>query len=247
MTTDEFGEWIDHFGACFPEVREWLAKAGEATVAAWQRVIEPLALIDAKAAIDVLIDGKESIPKAYERSEWPATIKRIASRLFLQRNPAPERTNLPITGPRHSMVEMLACIRECAKQGMDAEAALLVLEKRFPVADEDQPRVRCLTCDDSGWVDVWDSCSVQCVIAKVPVKRYRGTMLCNCPSADRYQRRPEDLANNPSAQIIPRYDPRKFCRWEGGDLSKLNAWVEERRMNRTKEMPNYEPGFEEFA
>lgn len=246
MTAKEFKLWLDHFSASFPEVHEWLVKAGEATIAAWQRVLSQLELIDAKSAVDVLIDGKEPIPKAYERSEWPATVKRIAGRLFLQRSQAVERSMIPVADVKHSMREILACIRECVRQGMDKESTLLVIDKRFPIPDDMQPRVRCQTCGDSGWVDVWADQAVQMAIAGVNVKRYRGTMLCSCKSADRIQRHPDDLTGIPGAQPMRRFDPRKFCRWNDGDLGKLRDWIAERRRNHVKERPNYEPAFEQY-
>jgi hypothetical protein len=79
MTPTEFREWYNHAIGSFPNLADWFAKApdGNATYAAWQKVLEHSTLHGAKAGIDAMLAGRIERPKAW--SDMPTAVRRYSS------------------------------------------------------------------------------------------------------------------------------------------------------------------------
>jgi hypothetical protein len=238
MIESDWKTWLDYFTDSFPEVSKWMTDFGLGTVEAWRRVIGMLDLQDAKSAVDYLLDGKEEIPEAFNRSKFPSVIRRIGEKIARDRRPKEPPEPTPRPGSFHSLRAIADCMRKCVAEGMNPDAVLAEVNRRFPVDERNSRRVKCLDCMDYGWVEVWDTYSVQCAAAGGRIKTYRSLAICHCEAG--LEKR--TLANG-SFEIPPHmcvYEPGGFCKYNRGDVTKLLAWLEDRRKTGR-------PQFQEFA
>lgn len=134
MTTSEFEKWIDLFAGAFPDVGEWLRKAGSATVEAWRGVLVGLEYQDTATAVHRILDGTEPFPSPW--SAFPSVIRRIAMKEGYQRRKQAELVNRkpePAIRGTHNTGTMGLYILDCLKSGMSKDEALLMLNKKFPI------------------------------------------------------------------------------------------------------------------
>lgn len=243
MTEVDWKNFIRHFTDTLPDVASWLQKAGAGTLAVWKEKFASVDLCDAKAAVDAVIDGKIAVP-----SPWSLLLPSLlgfASRQSLARRQgsAPPVAERPTIGVRHPMAAMFDCIRQCLDGGMSTDAAMVVLDRRFPIADEDRQRVKCQECDDTGWVEVWGIGSIRSLQrGDERVKKYRESALCMCAKGHWRQRPAESLP--PGAIPQPRYNPAIHCRWNTGEVAELREWLDWKKSQGVRHHPNYH---EEFA
>jgi hypothetical protein len=232
MIDSEFITFVDHFQACFPDVwNRLLTAGGENFVPTWRRSLGSIELSDAISALDMIVDGKESLPNPH--SLFPAVIRKVAGKLQARRLYRPPAPLEPARRGKHSMSAMLGAVLDCVKAGMSTAEALAQLNVQFPIDPEDQPRFRCMLCKDSGTVDVWHHTCVSAAIrGDDHIKRYRAIVVCTCEASLKIQAWPADLAGKPDSNLMPRYEHRHCCLWNHGDLEMLRAWATEyREMN----------------
>jgi hypothetical protein len=234
MKNSEFQRFIGDFGHSFPDVGSWLAKSGPEAVSAWRGVIGPLELDDAKAAVQSILAGDVPFPEPW--SSFPAAIRRIASKLAAsraERAAVPEQPR-PSNG-RYSVMAMLEDLRGFLKAGNSQSAAIAMLAKKYPLADDDMPRYACLLCRDRGLVDVWSHRSVQSVLwGEKPFRHYTAVALCECDSGRGRHTDANGIFNPPHGMAI--YDAGKMCVVRSRDASELRAWIDERRHARQLEL-----------
>lgn len=105
MKNDEFKRWFAHHVARFPGVSTWLRKfpqvgtdeevTQKSIMAAWRDALAPVELGDAVDASDMLFDGRESRPPAYEAH--PSTVRSLAFKLKDARTKKTSRP-VPVNG-----------------------------------------------------------------------------------------------------------------------------------------------------
>ena len=231
MNSAEFKSIMAHFEARFPDVSKWLRSSTDpkATMEAWQQAWKGIDAECCKAAIDQIFTGQTPYPEPW--SKFPATIIMIARSIKYQTakqrelREQPER-QIPERS-RHSMSAMLGCVRDCVTAGMSTNEALETVNKKFPLADEDRHRYRCLDCEDTGHVRIFHNRTASALWHRAPVvRKYSAIVLCPCQAGDKRR----SVSGAPiEVTYIAIYDPEKFCRYGNGDMSILQEWIDRKR------------------
>ena len=228
MTPSEFETFCIYFAESFPDVGRYLTNSG--TADQWQKVLASTSLDDAKLAVDAILSGREKFPEPW--SLFPAAIRAIASRLVLQRKKRfeimQEEPEAYRRGSKYPIGTMATFMMDCIRAGMTSEEALAEVNRKFPIADEDQPKHRCLACQDTGHVRVFHHRTVSAIWHDEPkVRKYSAIMLCHCEAGDK--RHSNSFNQKLEVTYMATYDPAQCCLYGKGDLTELRQWVADRK------------------
>lgn len=126
------------------------------------------------------------------------------------------------------MPAMLQTIRDSVDAGMTTDEALAVVNKKYPIADEDRARYRCLDCEDTGHVRVFNNRTVAAAWHGQPkVRKYSAVVLCSCRAG--LKRHTDANGNVIDVTYTATYDRDKFCKYGNGDLDGLRLWIEKKQ------------------
>lgn len=191
MDHQEFSGWCEVLAARLPDTGAWLAKQSRATQGYWFEALAPYSHEDCACALqEVLNEGFA----AYDRERVITQISKRAAAIAFKRSEDQKHQSRQRAGNRGSMAAGIASTLSNAGVG-DAFRALLEEQRRrkadgSPMTDEErrafvdrllpddddpskQPRVKCLVCQDSGFVSGRDDAG-----------RHQ-TYGCNCEAGDK--------------------------------------------------------------
>lgn len=195
MTNNEFQTWLTDFTAAFPGIGEWIERlpAKRATMRHWfENVFVNIELADAWAVTRRMFKGEDSAVEAYDREKLPQIVAALASRARDRRlNPTgefvPEYVEAGNRKKKFDLIGICSKILNAMKGGSSAHEACAI--HLPPIDEEDQPRYRCLTCRDTGMVNVWHVTAMHAARhGKFDRRRHSSPCVirCNCDAGNRY-------------------------------------------------------------
>lgn len=260
MTGEETIDFVRKYSAAFPSFGEWLRALpnSQATIDTWKKTLASTPMAYALQVLDLMLEGKRDVPTGWERDLTALKVRAYAERLVIDErrrseNRAPARDE---RGMQDRGAGLVSHMREAVRVGERVKAAGVdelfsrqrmseLLNAVRSLREDQEPRLRCVTCRDTGIVEIWHPKHVAEHKKGRLTKPYKTAVAaCGCVAGKRYG---EPLGVVAGKQIVAcvKYDPSKDCAIDNGvlDPEVLAQWFNEC----IKHMPNYEPGFAEYA
>lgn len=257
MIAAEFDRWWADFTERWPDMGEWFADGRSADVQArilrnWSQALADVSLAEALAVNRGMYAGDlVGFTGRWDRDRVPAIVRqhaisaRPAATTWTGPNDDPhldQGAERPpkLNGVLHRLIEM-------RDAGADDASCRAFLAQEFPPEPrERQRRYVCITCFDSGRIEVWHHERVYLAATKGIEaglqSLYRtSTAACACQAGQMFASRKIPLQ---------RFDSQLHCLAAGGDVTSPRAialftdWLQARRD--VKRRPNYERAFEDF-
>lgn len=243
MTKEDFNRWYEDYCAAFPETVKWMATVEnqQATMGKWFQALQSIDANDAMAATDQIVTGKAEPIEGFERERTPYIIalraKAIRNKRFhFKTHDAEQQRARALTNRERDVADRLgfdepmrACLAEVNQAKAEGRDHSPILDKYFPVDEQQSPRYRCLQCRDSGRVLIWNG--------PKPPNSGRCVVACDCESGHAFVRTEE----NPNGLAL--YNPNRMClltddyeTWRVGALQRMR-----------ESMPNYSQELAEWS
>ncbi|QEG40450.1 hypothetical protein [Roseimaritima ulvae] len=250
MNQTEFDDWLNFHSAAFPTIGRWIEGIDETEtfLGLWKKALASVSLDDARSITEAMAMGDIDAPLEWEQRDQTAIIiRREAARLRGVRRkresvatsrPMPSRHGGMFTPLRALLTRVQALGTSLRNGKLSKEDHDLQLEQVFHEAKKggnDQRRVRCNECSDSGLIICWHSFSVSVLRNTEKLERSKwATMAVACGGceAGRVHWLPEAEGGRQNPSL--RYDARIHCRLVSGcgvpiesDFAELKRWLAE--------------------
>jgi hypothetical protein len=234
MTLDDFRLWLADFRFRFPTTDAWVRADHGADQL--QQMIRSWFEVFATLPLEAAMEATKGI-QAGELEHWgrnsdliPATIRRHALSIAYKQRANSDDPELPPPPPRGAnglrFAEMFRYVSQALKDNVPKAIWLPEGLKRLgDVPTDRQPRYRCRTCMDTGYVIVWNRQAIGAFRnGTLPQFKSRRTMATRCACRPRHR---------DEKSIV--YDERQHCRTHddgrtGRDIDTLEKFLAESAM-----------------
>lgn len=267
MKTAEFDRWWKDLAMRFPSVDAWLVRVHPSTASqrqllrSWYGVLEDVTLADAMDVTLAMQAGDLEWPGGGEGSygfeeRLPQHVRRLARQMAWER----DRTAAVDSGPQDYRPtdfpagKILRRLLELTDKGMPAAEARQIVLSEIPLGRPAyEPRYSCLTCLDSGRVNVASNAAIEAMLlGRFAECHHRdAVMRCSCSAGQRLKRKQygrdvpfETYSEAADFRVV---DPL----WREPEVQRFAEWVAAQRNERADSIAQthagYEPAFAEFG
>lgn len=225
MNKSEFNHWWSDYSRRFPDTGRWMAELDGSVLAYWQEALSRVELADCLEVSRRIMSGDLEAIKAYDRENIPAIIRSHVANLKAEQSAKDgearaaqlseyEREKYLVRQPRSpvkgSSRETLCRIETLMASGISSQEA----RRQIEPDDESDERYNCLTCRDSGWVDVFSNLAIAALIRRTPFPQgapARMSVRCTCARASKKEK-------------VERYSPNRYCVYDDNP-ERLEEWI----------------------